>query len=237
MQEKKKVVAILSGGMDSTVTAYKTKQVHKLVGAISFDYGQKHVKELDCAKETAKKLGVPHKIIDLKILSPLLQSALTKKNITVPKGHYEDENMKQTVVPNRNMIMASISAGWAITLKADAISLGVHQGDHTVYPDCRIEFIEALKGVLNLCDYRKIDVYTPFLSTDKIGIVKEGFMLGVPFEDTWTCYVGGKKPCGQCGSCVERSMAFMKNNLIDPLFSIKNWEKQKKHVKSLIGAF
>lgn len=213
-----KAIAILSGGLDSTTSLYKAiANGYELLEAISFDYGQKHKLELTKAAKTCEKLGIKHKIVDVTCLTSLLDSALTRDDIEVPEGHYAEDNMKATVVPNRNMIMTAIAAGRAMTLKADTLILGVHQGDHTIYPDCRIEFIQAMAAALALADWHSVTIYAPFLATDKTGIVKEGLALNVPFEDTLTCYKGGEVACGKCGSCTERKESFEKNNAIDPI--------------------
>ena len=214
----KKFVVILSGGLDSTVVLYHLKnQGFEIVGVLSFDYGQKHKKELIYAKRTCEKLKLAHKIVDLTSITNLLDSTLTSKNQKIPEGYYTAENMKQTVVPNRNMIMLSIATGYAISKKADYIALGVHQGDHTIYPDCREEFIEKLNQAVKIADWHKVEILTPLLKLNKSQIVKLGIKEKVPFENTWTCYKGLKKSCGKCGSCRERSEAFAKNKIRDPL--------------------
>ncbi len=213
-----KAVAILSGGLDSTTSLYTAlAEGHEVVEAISFNYGQKHVRELDKAADTCRRLGITHQIIDISNLMGLLRSALTNKDIEVPEGHYAEENMKATVVPNRNMIMISIAAGRAISLDAEILVLGVHQGDHTIYPDCRPEFIAAMDQALDIGNWETISLYTPFLDSDKTAVVKAGLELNVPFMDTWTCYKGLEKACGKCGSCVERREAFELNGAKDPL--------------------
>ena len=213
----KKTVIILSGGMDSTVLAYYLAISEHELHAISFHYGQKHSKELDCAAITCRKLGVSHEIVNLCNLAPLLSSSLTRHDIPVPEGHYADDNMKSTVVPNRNMIMLSIAAGYAITIGASGLAYGCHAGDHAIYPDCRPVFRDAMSVALSLCDYNGLELHTPFLDYNKIGICDLGLVLGVPFEDTWTCYKGEEKPCGVCGSCVERAEAFATVGAEDPL--------------------
>ena len=212
-----KSVVVLSGGLDSTTVLYGEKRIAEEVFAISFDYGQRHKKELDMAKATCEKLGINHKIIDLSCIKELVSNSCLTSDKEVPEGNYTDENMKSTVVPNRNMIMASIAIAYAINIDADTVALGVHAGDHAIYPDCRPEFIEALKNIAAVCDYKIIDILTPFLLWDKSEIVKRGIELGVDYSLTWTCYKGLDKPCGKCGSCAERAEAFRNNGIIDPL--------------------
>ena len=214
----KKALIILSGGLDSTVLAHDIKATGDCdLAAISFDYGQKHTRELDCAAEQANILHIDHRIIALPFINELFASALLKSGKELPHGHYEDDNMKQTVVPNRNMIMLSIAAGVTISQQRVELYYGAHGGDHAIYPDCRPDFVEAMRGALHLCDWQDIDLKVPYLRDNKEKIVKRGLELGVDFSKTWTCYAGGEQACGSCGSCVERAEAFAINNTVDPL--------------------
>jgi 7-cyano-7-deazaguanine synthase len=216
-----KTVAIVSGGMDSITMVYLLRSWGTDVRMISFDYGQKHDKELHFAVWHAYKLNLPHSVIDLKSLTHLLpSSSLTNETIGVPEGHYAADNMKSTVVPNRNMVMASIAAAVAVNDKADAISLGVHAGDHTVYPDCRPEFRAALQNCLRIANegFIKPDfhVETPFIGATKADIVGFGTLLDVDYQRTWSCYNGRDLHCGKCGTCVERREAFRDAAIDDP---------------------
>ncbi len=216
MQKKQKGIIILSGGLDSTVLAHdliKNKNFDLI--ALSFNYGQKHSKELECAKLQCEILKIPHKIIDLSFMNTCFKSSLLNSGEDIPEGHYEDENMKSTVVPNRNMILLSIAAGIAISEKRNFLFYGAHGGDHAIYPDCRKEFVKSMQESLKLCDWEKISLEVPYLDLDKTEIVKKGLGLKIDFSKTWTCYKGLKKPCGKCGSCVERLEAFEKNNSED----------------------
>ena len=221
--EKEKVVAIMSGGMDSVTLVYDLVNQGYDVNVLSFDYNQKHKKELQCAKKTCEKLNLPHKIANLKILNEIAPSALTRKDWKVPEGNYADENMKQTVVPNRNMVMLSLAVSYAIGLGAKKVFYGAHAGDHTIYPDCRLEFVEAMQKAVSLCDWKKVKLVAPYLKKDKGDIAKKGKDLNVDYSLTWTCYKGGKKACGVCGSCSERLEAFAKAKMTDPI----QYEKQK----------
>lgn len=212
-----KTVIVLSGGMDSTTLLYKLIDEGKQVVAISFDYGQRHKKELEMAKETCDKLKIPHRIIDLSCLKELISNSALTSDVAVPEGHYADENMKLTVVPNRNMIMASIAIGWAVNSDYDEVALGVHAGDHAIYPDCRPEFIDALRRIADISNFKSIKIYTPFLYLSKGDIAKVGKVLKVDYSLTLTCYNGESIPCGKCGSCVERKEAFEFAGLEDPL--------------------
>jgi len=212
-----KSIIILSGGLDSTTLLYTLLSEGKEVYALSFYYGQRHDKELEYAKKTCKKLGVNHKVIDLFSIHSLIDNSSLTGNIEVPEGEYKDESMKSTVVPNRNMIFASIAIGYAINIGADELALGVHSGDHDIYPDCRPEFIEALRNIAKIANYEQVDIYTPFLNISKTDIVKIGIELNIDYSLTWTCYKGNERACGKCGSCVERLEAFANNNLKDPI--------------------
>lgn len=220
-----KAICIISGGMDSTTLLHgivKTNIEGNQVFALSINYGQRHVKEIECAAEQCKILGVPHKVIDASVLLSLLGgSSLTDDSIEVPEGHYAAENMKATVVPNRNMILLALAAGYGISLAGEddsvLLAYGAHAGDHEIYPDCRKDFVEAMKKALGLADWKQVNLYAPFLDLSKADIVSAGTALGVDFSKTWTCYVGKEKACGRCGTCVERLEAFDKAGEVDPL--------------------
>jgi len=217
--QKTKTICVLSGGLDSTTLLYKLLEEGKEVRAISFNYGQKHSKELEFASKTCVKLGVQHKIVDISFLKELVNNSSLTSEIAVPEGHYQAENMKSTVVPNRNMIMASIAIGWAVNENFDEVCLGVHAGDHFIYEDCRPEFIEALSVIAHLSNFKPIKIYTPFLNIDKGDIACIGRDLNVDYSLAWTCYKGLDKPCGKCGACQERAEAFAKAGIKDPLLN------------------
>jgi len=214
---KEKAVIILSGGMDSTTLLYDVKSLGFDTFALSFDYNQKHNKELEYAKKTCKQLNVPHKILDLNILNEIAPSCLTRDDWEVPEGNYADENMKQTVVPNRNMVMISLATSYAIGIGAKYLFYGAHAGDHDIYPDCRKEFIDAMETAISLCDWNKVYFLAPYCDIDKGDIVIIGKKLGVDYSLTWTCYKGKEKACGKCGSCTERLEAFKKAGMKDPI--------------------
>lgn len=212
-----KTIIVLSGGMDSTTLLYKLLDQGKEVKAISFNYGQRHSLELEKAKATTSKLGVEHKVIDISFIKELVSNSALTSDEKVPEGHYQAENMKRTVVPNRNMIMASIAIGWAVNEDYDEVAMGVHAGDHEIYPDCRPQFILALARIARIANFKAIEIYTPYLDIDKGDIAIEGKKLGVDYSLTLTCYNGTEVPCGKCGSCTERAEAFKKAYMIDPL--------------------
>ena len=215
-----KAVVVLSGGMDSVTALYKARADGYECHAISFNYGQRHKKELNFAQQICANLGISHQIVDLSNLTSLISNSALTGDIAVPEGHYAADNMKLTVVPNRNMIMYSIAIGYAVNIKAKAIFVGVHAGDHFIYPDCRPQFIEALDvaaiiGNDGFAD-KRFRVIAPFLHVSKADIVGIGTKLQVPYELTWSCYKGGDKHCGKCGTCVERKEAFELAKVKDP---------------------
>lgn len=213
-----KVLAVASGGMDSTTLCYKLAADQMLEGVVSFDYGQRHRKELDCAARIASNLGVSHDVIDLSAVGKHLGGSALTDDIDVPDGHYAEDNMRITVVPNRNQIMLSIAAGIAVARGCDAVATAVHAGDHTIYPDCRTEFIESLDATTQLAteSFGDVRVLAPFVTIDKTAIAQIGDELGVPWADTWTCYKGGDVHCGTCATCVERQEAFHLAGVDDP---------------------
>lgn len=188
---------------------------------VSFDHGQRHRVELDHAAEIARLLLSPHRIIDLTSLGALLTgSALTDTSVAVPDGHYTDESMAATVVPNRNAIMLDIAVAVAIAVRADAVAFGAHAGDHTIYPDCRPEFVERFARSVQTANEGLLvpgfQVLAPFLTLTKTDIVRVGEALAVPFARTWSCYRGEGVHCGTCGTCTERRKAFRDNGIADP---------------------
>lgn len=220
------IIVILSGGLDSVTALYELRKQHTVIEAVTFDYGQRHSKEIASAQKICELLRLSHRVIDIRNLRDLLSgSSLTDSSIATPHGHYREETMKQTIVPNRNAIMLNIAAGYAISKGIQAIGIGVHAGDHYIYPDCRPEFIKAQEQTLRLGNEREFHLVAPFLQRNKEAIVKRGSELQVPFEMTWTCYEGSDHPCSRCGSCVERIEAFEKNGLRDPLYSQEEWVK------------
>lgn len=212
-----KAVVILSGGMDSTVLAHELASRGLEVHAIGIDYGQRHVKELAFALEQALAMDIPFEVVDLGELGKVLAgSALTSDDVPVPEGHYEDESMKATVVPNRNMILLAVAIGKAVAIGAKVVAYGAHAGDHAIYPDCREEFAAAMSQAALLCDYEPITLLRPFVNITKADIAARGQELGVNFAQTWSCYQGGDLHCGRCGTCVERIEAFADSGVPDP---------------------
>lgn len=201
-----KAVLIYSGGMDSTVLLYKYRKEIKL--AVTFTYGARQDEEQTaCAKENCEVLGIDHLIIPLEFMGKYFRSSILKGGDDVPHGSYNDENMKSTVVPFRNGIMLSIAAGLAESRDLDTVLIANHAGDHTIYPDCRPEFIEAMGSAVNAGTFAGIKIVSPFCDITKRDIALIGKEEGVPFEKTYSCYEGRHKHCGVCGTCVERKEA------------------------------
>lgn len=208
MNEQRKTVVIFSGGLDSTTLLYHLIDLGHEVKAISFDYGQRHRKELDAASKITAILQIEHRIVDVSGLAAIFgNNALTDHRVDVPHGEYSPATMQLTVVPNRNMIMLSIATGWAIALNYDSVAFGAHSGEYTPYPDCQPAFAAAVNAATHLCDATTIEVLAPFVRWSKGKIVLRGSALGVPFDLTWSCYSGGQEPCGKCSTCLDRQEA------------------------------
>jgi len=217
MSQRKKVVVLLSGGMDSVTAIYHSTRGHEVVGALSFHYGSKHNdREIPFAALHCKKLNVPHVVIPLAFIGEHFESALLKKGSEIPKGHYEEQTMKQTVVPFRNGIMLSIAGGFAESKNAQGLVIAAHAGDHAIYPDCREAFMIAMGDALRLGTYAEVELMRPFIQTTKAQIAARGYELGVDYSQTWSCYIGGDLHCGECGTCVERREAFLLAGVPDP---------------------
>lgn len=211
----KDIVAIYSGGMDSfTMVGLYRSRIHT---CLSFNYGQRHKKELAYAAMVCAGWDIPHHIVELQCLQSLVPNSALTGDTPMPEGHYAEESMKQTVVPNRNMIMLSMAAAYAMSHKLKAVYFGAHSGDHTIYPDCRPEFVSALDEAVRLADWHPLSIRAPFIGLDKGDIVKAGLDLDLDYSLSWTCYKGGELACGVCGSCQERLEAFNENGVEDPL--------------------
>lgn len=212
-----KTLVIYSGGLDSTVLLYHLHKSGDELHALSVDYGQRHSCELKSAKKLCEGLGISHRVADLSSIQSLLAgSSLTSPEIPVAEGHYTEENMKTTVVPNRNMILLALATGHALSIDAGQVAYAAHSGDHAIYPDCRNEFADAMANAMALCDWKRIELSRPFVDWTKADIVKRGADLRVPFEQTWSCYKGDEQHCGRCGTCIERREAFDLAGVVDP---------------------
>ena len=217
MSASDQVVVLLSGGMDSTVALYEMHRRHQVVGTLSFHYGAKHNdREIPFAAYHSQKLGVLHRVISLGFIGEFFKSDLLRKGGEIPKGHYEEQTMKKTVVPFRNGIMLSIAAGFAESQGAGGLAIAAHHGDHAIYPDCREDFMKAMADAIRLGTYVGVELLSPFIAMSKSEIARRGHELGVDFAQTWSCYVGGEVHCGECGTCVERREAFLLAGVADP---------------------
>jgi len=208
-------VIIVSGGLDSITLLYDKAETIAL--AISFDYGQNHgAKELPYAQYHCEKLGIPHITIPLSFMHQYFKSSLLDGAEAIPEGHYEEENMKSTVVPFRNGIMLSIATGIAESHELKRVYIANHGGDHTIYPDCRPEFIHAMNGAAKAGTFVNVCIEAPYTEVTKAEIVARGAVLGIDYSKTWSCYKGVDVHCGKCGTCVERMEAFEDAGLEDP---------------------
>ena len=211
-------LVVCSGGLDSVTLAHKTAAEQAPIHLVSFDYGQRHRKELEYARLCAQRLGVAHDIVDITDIGRRLAGSALTGEEAVPDGHYAEDTMRITVVPNRNAIMLTIAFGLATAKRARTVAAAMHGGDHFIYPDCRPPFVEAFAAMQQraLDGLGQIALTTPFLLWSKADIVREGGRLGVPFAETWSCYKGGVRHCGRCGTCVERREAFYLAEIEDP---------------------
>lgn len=202
----KDIVILYSGGMDSSVALYQYAERVKL--AVSFNYGSKHnVREIEYAAKNCRALGIEHRVIELDLNKMGFVSDLLQSGGEIPNGHYEDENMKKTVVPFRNGIMLSIAAGIAESMDCNKLMISNHAGDHAIYPDCRPNFIQSMSEAIGFGTYNRIEILAPFTNLSKREIALIGKEIGVPFEDTYSCYNGQEIHCGTCGTCTERKEA------------------------------
>lgn len=214
---KTKVVVIYSGGMDSFTVLNRAIADGHEVSAVSFHYGQRHHRELDVAAKVCEALNVPHKVVDIRSINTLLAGSSLTDDIDIPEGDYANSNMTSTVVPNRNMILLSLAIGYAVSIQASQVYYGAHSGDHEIYPDCRPEFVEAMNQVSQIANYQAVEIHSPYLLQNKADILADGLRLGLDYSQTWTCYNGRAKACGQCSACRERLAAFASHGLTDPL--------------------
>ena len=211
----KKSMIILSGGMDSVTLLYDYEE--EIALAVTFDYGSNHNKrEEEFAKYHCEKLGIEHITIPLTFIHDYFKSSLLEGASAIPDGHYEDETMKSTVVPFRNGIMLSIACGIAESRGFETVFIANHFGDHAIYPDCRMGFIDAMSEAMRLGTYKGILVDAPYTKLTKTDIAKIGKSLGIDYSKTYSCYKGGEKHCGKCGTCVERKEALRDAGIEDP---------------------
>ena len=197
---------IYSGGLDSTTLLYEEQQ--RIALAITFDYGSNHAqREIACARHHCRLLGIEHLIVDLSFFKGNILSSLTAGANAIPDGNYDDGNMHSTVVPFRNGIMLSIAAGIAESRGLKYVMMANHGGDHTIYPDCRAEFVEAMSEATKAGTFPGIEILAPYTNITKADIARKGKELGIDYSKTWSCYKGEDVHCGKCGTCVERKEA------------------------------
>lgn len=203
----KDALIILSGGVDSVTLLHEYKD--RIALAVTFDYGSNHAKnEIACAEWHCVKLEIPHMIVPLAFIKQYFHSSLLDGADTIPEGHYEDSNMRSTVVPFRNGIMLAVACGIAESEGLKKVLIANHGGDHAIYPDCREGFIKSMSEAMKYGTYNEVSIFAPYTTLKKSDIVKIGSRLGVDYSMTWSCYKGGDKHCGKCGTCVERKEAF-----------------------------
>lgn len=207
-------ILILSGGMDSVTLLYDYRE--RIALAVSFDYGSKHnVREIPFARLHCQRLGIEHLVIPLSFMSQYFSSSLLQGGEDIPEGHYADANMRSTVVPFRNGIMLSVAVGLAESRHMKYVMMANHGGDHSIYPDCRPQFVEAFDRAARAGTYDGVGLVSPYTHWTKADIARRGKELGLDYAETWSCYKGGNHHCGRCGTCVERREALAEAGITD----------------------
>ena len=207
-------ILILSGGVDSVTMLYDYQE--QIALAVSFDYGSNHnAREIPFARLHCERLGIRHIVIPLGFMSEHFKSSLLEGSEAIPEGNYDDDNMKSTVVPFRNGIMLSIAVGLAESQGLKHVMMANHGGDHAIYPDCRPEFVDAFSEAARTGTYEGVTLLSPYTNLTKAGIARRGKALGIDYAETWSCYKGGDKHCGRCGTCRERREAFAEAGIAD----------------------
>jgi len=207
-------VIVVSGGMDSVTLLYEKKD--EIALGISFDYGSNHNhNELPLAALHCQRLGIAHVVIPLGFMHQYFKSSLLESGESIPDGSYDEENMKSTVVPFRNGVMLAVAAGIAESNGLTKVLIANHGGDHTIYPDCRPEFIAAMDAAVEAGTFARVRVVAPYTNISKADIARRGRALGIDYAATWSCYKGGHVHCGTCGTCVERKEALREAGIED----------------------
>ena len=210
----KNAILILSGGVDSVTLLYDYQD--QIALAVSFDYGSNHnAREIPFAKLHCERLGIAHMVIPLSFMAEHFKSSLLEDSEAIPEGNYDDDNMKSTVVPFRNGIMLSIAVGLAESRGLKHVMMANHGGDHAIYPDCRPEFVDAFSEAARTGTYEGVTLLSPYTNLTKADIVRRGKALNIDYSETWSCYKGGEKHCGLCGTCRERREAFAEAGVED----------------------
>lgn len=207
-------VIVVSGGMDSVTLLYEKKD--EIALGISFDYGSNHNhNELPLAALHCQRLGIEHVVVPLGFMHQYFKSSLLESGESIPDGSYDEENMKSTVVPFRNGVMLAVAAGIAESNGLTKVLIANHGGDHTIYPDCRPEFIAAMDAAVEAGTFARVRVVAPYTNISKADIARRGRALGIDYAETWSCYKGGHVHCGTCGTCVERKEALREAGIED----------------------
>ncbi|MBO5267711.1 MAG: 7-cyano-7-deazaguanine synthase QueC [Muribaculaceae bacterium] len=215
MQQQKDTLMVVSGGMDSTTMLYE--YARRIALAVTFNYGSNHnAREIECARYNCDRLGIELIVVDLPFIGQLFESSLLSGADAIPEGDYDDDNMRSTVVPFRNGIMLSIAAGLAESRGLKRLMIANHGGDHAIYPDCRPGFIEAMSRAISEGTYEHLFISAPYTDITKADIARHGAALGIDYSHTYSCYKGGEKHCGRCGTCTERRQAFIDAGIPDP---------------------
>ena len=212
---EKDSIIVLSGGMDSVTLMHEYKE--QIALAVTFDYGSNHNKrEIECAAYQCSLLGIKHLVIPLEFMARYFKSSLLEGADAIPEGHYADDNMRSTVVPFRNGIMLSVACGLAESYGLKHVMIANHSGDHAIYPDCRAGFVDAMSRAMQEGTYDGVTIIAPYTNISKNDIASRGKNLGVYYAKTYSCYKGGEKHCGKCGTCVERKEALAAAGIEDP---------------------
>lgn len=212
---EKDSIIVLSGGMDSVTLMHEYKE--QIALAVTFDYGSNHNKrEIECAAYQCSLLGIKHLVIPLEFMARYFKSSLLEGADAIPEGHYADDNMRSTVVPFRNGIMLSVACGLAESYGLKHVMIANHSGDHAIYPDCRAGFVDAMSRAMQEGTYDGVTIIAPYTNISKNDIAARGKNLGVDYAKTYSCYKGGEKHCGKCGTCVERKEALAAAGIEDP---------------------
>ena len=208
-------IIVLSGGMDSTTLLHEYEA--RIALAVTFDYGSNHNKrEIECARINCEQLGIRHIVIPLSFMGQYFKSSLLSGADAIPEGNYDEENMKSTVVPFRNGIMLSVACGLAESYGLKHVMIANHAGDHAIYPDCREPFIDAMSRAMKEGTYDGITIFAPYTNISKADIARHGRSIGMDYGITYSCYKGGEKHCGKCGTCIERKEALAEAGIDDP---------------------
>ncbi len=212
---EKNAVMVLSGGMDSVTMLHEYKS--EIALAVTFSYGANHnAREAECACWNCRQLGIELVEIDLAFMGRYFESSLLSGADAIPEGHYAEDNMRSTVVPFRNGIMLSIAAGLAESRGLTTVMIANHSGDHAIYPDCREGFVRAMRHAIAEGTFAPVELKAPYTLLSKGQIALRGSRLGVDYSHTYSCYKGGEKHCGRCGTCVERREALAEAGIADP---------------------